>query len=310
MSKENLPLLLWEKHREEIGLADPLVVDGDAELFTERSAPAPSAVIFLPKSKALIDMTLALVSGKVARGGTIVLVGSNDGGIGSAKKAYEANIGPVEKKIVGNHSAMYVGKNARLGAEKRLEDFLSFSPLSYSGPAGKTDIEVAHLPGVFSADELDEGTKLLLDSIPYREGRILDIGCGAGVIGALYKRLSPKSGIVMSDASLLAVRAAQETAARNELQATVLVSDVFDAIEGEFDTILCNPPFHSGVSTDYSFIEKFAKDAKKHLRRGGEIYVVANSFLPYKQILERSIGPTDIVADDRRFSVYRSKANG
>src|SRR5581483_534782 len=163
--------------------------------------------VFLPKSKALIDMTLALVSGFVRQGGTIVLAGANDAGIRSAKDAYEKNIGPVSEKIVGNHSALYVGENKMLGANKKIEDFLSLSLLSY----GSLELDVAKLPGVFSAGELDEGTKLLLDNIPYNKTSVLDVGCGAGVVGAIYKKKNPSAGIVMSDMSLLAVRATEET---------------------------------------------------------------------------------------------------
>jgi len=55
-------------------------------------------------------MTLAFASKAVSPNGEIVLVGANDAGIRSANKAYENNIGPIEEKIVGNHSALYIGK--------------------------------------------------------------------------------------------------------------------------------------------------------------------------------------------------------
>ncbi len=198
---------------------------------------------------------------------------------------------------------MYVGKNKKLGAGKTWRDFLSFFPLVYK----EAKIEVANVPGVFSAGALDEGTKLLLDTIPYDQAKILDIGCGAGVIGAFYKKLAPKSDVTMSDSSILAIRASEETLKKNKLEAKVVLSDAFAGIEGTFDLILCNPPFHSGIQTDYSFIEKFARGAKKRLNPGGEVYVVANSFLAYQPALEKNIGPTEIVVDTGKFRVYRSK---
>ncbi len=303
MIKENLPLELLTKHLPELRLTDPLYIEGEKSLFIKPSTLRQSAIVFLPKSKALIDMTLALVSGMVKKNGTIILVGSNDAGIRSAKELYEKNIGPVDEKIVGKHSALYVGKNQRLGADKKIEDYLSYFPLSFK----ETSLEVANLPGVFSANKLDEGTRLLLDTIPYDAKHVLDIGCGAGVLGALYKKRSPASTITMSDVSPLAVLATQKTLEKSGISATVIESDVFSHVTGTFDLIISNPPFHAGVETDYSFIESFARDVKKFLNKGGEVYIVANSFLPYEKILEKYVGATKIITDNKKFKVLTSR---
>jgi 16S rRNA (guanine1207-N2)-methyltransferase len=303
MSNEHLPSLLLEKHLEALGLLEPVYIKSEDDLLVERMSEAKSAIVFLPKSKALIDMTLAFVSNMVVSGGAVILAGSNDAGIRSAKAAYEKNVGPVGEKIVGNHSALYVGKNEKRSAHKKIEDFLSFSPIAFDG----IEIEAASLPGVFSAGELDEGTALLLENIPYDKKKILDIGCGAGVIGAVFMKKNPQSDVTMSDRSKLAVIASKKTLEKNGLAGKVIGSDVFEKIDGTFDLILCNPPFHTGISTDYSFIEVFAKGAKKHLNKGGEVWVVANSFLPYKETLEKYVGPTDMVVDTKKFRVYRSR---
>ncbi|MDE2116843.1 MAG: methyltransferase, partial [Patescibacteria group bacterium] len=162
------------------------------------------------------------------------------------------------------------------------------------------------LPGVFSSGELDDGTRFLLENIPFNKTKILDIACGAGVIGAIYNKLAPKNDVTMSDSSILAVKASEETVKKNNLDAKVLLSDVFSSVDGTFDLILSNPPFHTGVETDYSFIERFARDAKKHLNRGGEVYVVANSFLPYEETLGKYIGPAETVVNDGTFKVIRA----
>ncbi|HEY9480845.1 MAG TPA: class I SAM-dependent methyltransferase [Candidatus Paceibacterota bacterium] len=301
MPQENLPLSLFEKHREALNLNDPLIITDESALFQKLPALAQSAVVFLPKSKALIDMTLSLVSGMVIQGGTIVLAGANDAGIRSAKDAYEKNIGPVREKIVGNHSALYVGTNERRGAGKTIEDFLAFAPIEFDGMT----IEAASVPGVFSAGELDAGTKLLLEHVPYDKKSVLDMACGAGTIGAFYIKKNPGATVTLSDASPLAVLATKKTLEKNNMSGSVVESDAFERITGKFDLILCNPPFHKGVGTDYSFIEKFAAQARKYLNPNGQVFVVANAFLAYQDILSK-IGPTEIVADDRKFRVYRS----
>lgn len=301
---ENLPKKLWERHKATLGIENPLVIDSEQALFAHiDDKGAKSALVYLPKSKGLIDMTLALVSGIVARGGSVVLTGANDAGIRSADEFFEKNIGPVEQKIVGNHSAMYIGKNQALGAGKSISNFLSYQSLIY----GTMNIEVASLPGVFSGGKLDAGTKLLLDTIPYTAKRVLDIGSGAGVIGTIYKKKSPESVLTLSDVSPLAVEATKKTVEKNNIDATVTLSDVFSNIKGEYDLILCNPPFHKGVGTDYSFIEVFARDARKHLVRGGEIYLVCNSFLAYEKKLELAGFSVKVVTDNNSFKVLLVK---
>ena len=304
MTVENLHQKLYERHREALALENPLVIDSEQALFAHMDERgAKSAIVYLPKSKPLIDMTLALVSGMVVKGGTVVLVGGNDAGIRSSDELYEKNIGTIDEKIVGNHSAMYVGKNQALGAGKTLSDFLSYQSIVY----GTMNIEVASLPGVFSKGVLDAGTRLLLDTIPYTAKKVLDMGCGAGVIGVVYKKKSPDSDVTMSDVSPIAVEATKKTVEKNNIEAKVFLSDVFSNVTGEYDLILVNPPFHKGVGTDYSFIEVFARDARKHLARDGSIYIVCNSFLAYEKKLELAGWSVSVATDNTAFKVLLAR---
>jgi len=317
MTTENLQQKLWERHRSTLGIENPLIIDNEQALFDTQTrlnlaqstittnrqgltlSLAKAALVYLPKSKPLIDMTLALVSGMVEKDGKILLVGGNDAGIRSANELFEKNIGPIDQKIVGNHSAMYVGKNQALGAGKTLSDFLSYQNVTY----GTTNIEVANLPGVFSGGKLDAGTRLLLDTIPYDKKKILDIGCGSGMIGVIYKNKSPESDVTMCDVNPIAIEATKKTVEKNKIEAKVFISDVFSNVTGEYDLILCNPPFHKGVGTDYSFIEIFARDARKHLTKDGKMYVVCNSFLAYEKKLELAGLSVSVAVDNTSFKV-------
>lgn len=304
MSEENLPKKLWERHRVTLGIENPLIIDSEQALFAHMDERgAKSALVYLPKSKGLIDMTLALVSGIVEKGGSVILVGGNDAGIRSANEIYEKNVGPIEQKIVGNHSAMYIGKNQGLSAGKSLSDFLSYQSIAYD----TMSIEVASLPGVFSAGKLDAGTKLLLDTIPYTGKKVLDIGCGAGVIGTIYKKKSPESDVTMSDMSPLAIEATKKTVEKNKIAVKVTLSDVFSNITDTYDLILCNPPFHKGVGTDYSFIETFARDARRHLSKGGAVYMVCNTFLSYEKKLELAGFSVSVAVDNGSFKVLLAR---
>ena len=71
--------------------------------------------------------------------------------------------------------------------------------------------------------------------------------------------------------------------------------------------ILTNPPFHTGVHTDYSATENLLRKAREHLRKGGELRLVANSFLSYQPMIEVASGPCAIKAEGKGFRIYRAK---
>ncbi len=59
----------------------------------------------------------------------------------------------------------------------------------------------------------------------------------------------------------------------------------FSDIEGKFDLIISNPPFHDGIDTAHRTVKELITQAKWHLNQGGESRIVANSFPPYPELL-------------------------
>ena len=172
------------------------------------------------------------------------------------------------------------------------------------------DLTISALPAVFSSAELDGGTKLLLSTFHKADGlkgKVLDLGCGAGVIGASLKKQFPKIKLTMSDIHAMAIASSKRTLAENALEGEVLASDVFSHIEGRFDLIVSNPPFHDGVDTAYQAVENLILQAKNHLTKGGELRIVANAFLPYPDLLDRAFGKHEVVAKSTKFKVYAAR---
>ncbi len=136
--------------------------------------------------------------------------------------------------------------------------------------------------GVFSAKEVDPGTKLLASLLrPFGvargdggQGRILDLGCGYGVLGIVAAKLNPEMEVVLSDDSLRATKMAQRNVELNKAKnARVVLSDGFSNLEGKFDLILSNLPLGYGNE----LVEELIMDAAKHLKSEGEMWVVTQN---------------------------------
>ena len=123
--------------------------------------------------------------------------------------------------------------------------------------------------GVFSRGEVDEGSALLLNSLPALTGRVLDLGCGAGVIGVCVGKAN-RVELTQSDVNERALALTRENLARNGVAGTVVESDGFSALSGAFDTILTNPPIRAGKAVIY----RMFAEAREHLAAGGALYLV------------------------------------
>ncbi|MBC8075707.1 MAG: methyltransferase [Chloroflexales bacterium] len=148
-------------------------------------------------------------------------------------------------------------------------------PYSCRGQAFSFD--VAHT--LFASFEVDDGTDLLLRTIDVPPpATLLDIGCGAGVIGVVLGRLFPAADVTMIDVNLLAVRYARHNAAINGVErATVLGSvGLEQAPQGPFDLIVSNIPAKIG---DEAIEQEFVLAPLERLRRGGDYWFVVVSGL-------------------------------
>ncbi|MGV8171599.1 MAG: class I SAM-dependent methyltransferase [Candidatus Woesearchaeota archaeon] len=130
--------------------------------------------------------------------------------------------------------------------------------------------------GLFSLKELDFGTRLLIENakIPKTCTEILDLGCGYGIIGIALKRIHTDAHITMIDVNERAVRLSKKNCEENNVECTVLKSDIFSAPElhhKKFDVILTNPPFSAGKKVCIEII----KQSFEHLNTDGLLQLVA-----------------------------------
>jgi len=112
--------------------------------------------------------------------------------------------------------------------------------------------------GVFSKNEIDRGTEILLDNLPCGPGEVvLDLGCGYGPIGIVAADLvGPYGKVYMVDINERAVQLAQANVGKNGVSnAQVVVSDGLAALPGKtFDWVVSNPPIRAGKEVVYHLL--------------------------------------------------------
>lgn len=113
--------------------------------------------------------------------------------------------------------------------------------------------------GVFSADGLDTGTRLLLLEAPSPspDGDLLDLGCGAGPIAMVLARRSPDATVWAIDVNERALALCQDNADAAGL-ANVRVCDPDSIPESvRFATIWSNPPIRIGKVALHELLQKW-----------------------------------------------------
>lgn len=232
-------------------------------------------------------------------GGTLYIAGDRDKGFDRYVRAAGAAFGTGE--TIARDGGMRVAKLVRRPGPT--------PPLPPAETYEEYGLQIVGLPGVFSAAKPDKATAILLrelgglnaQELDWKGQRVLDLGCGTGLIGAWAARLGAQ--VTLVDADLQSVRSAQATLQANNLPGEVLHSDVGSTLgERMFDVILSNPPFHVGRGVVLDVAREFIATAKRHLVPGGVLYVVANEPLPYEKPLGE-IGPVSELARESGFKV-------
>ena len=163
--------------------------------------------------------------------------------------------------------------------------------------------------GVFSRGRVDRGTRLLIEHLEVRPAdRLLDLGCGYGVIGIVAGRLAPRGRVFLVDTNTVAVELAAENIRINGLtNAVARQGDGFAPVSRQtFDVIAFNPPLRAGLPLVYRLIEQ----AKDRLSPSGRFYLVARTRQGAARLAEKMrhvFGAVDEVAKAGGYRVYLSR---
>lgn len=263
-------------------------------------------IINFPKSKDELAFTLAMIAPYLLNDAKIMLVGEKKGGVQSSPKLTQHFLTSCQKIDAARHCLLFGGIVKTTEDEAfTIDDWYKKYQINISG----IELTIASLPGVFSQKKLDVGTALLLDNLPeIMQGKVLDFGCGAGVISCFIGKKFSNTDLSLLDVSALAIASAKKTLSLNGLTGNVFASNSLSSVNESYQHIVSNPPFHQGTQTSYQATEDFLRGIKSHLTSPkdtkSDITIVANSFLQYLPIMQQHIGKTETIAKNQGFSIY------
>ncbi len=289
-----------------VDVSDEMRAAGWAAQFSDFDfAPWPAgsleAIFFrVAKEKPVVHHVINAAAERLAPGGRLLLSGAKQQGIKTyAKHAAERLGGALEFRKMGHQYLAVVQRGAAVGAALDDRDYPRLRPVIEDGT-----LRYLTKPGLYGWDKVDAGSALLVAHLPdCAPQRVCDLGCGYGYLSVqAWLKLQPQQ-VVASDNNAAAVLACCANFAAHGVAGEVCAADCGTGIEGVFDLVLCNPPFHQGFGVEYDLTERFVAAARRLTAQGGQALFVTNAFLPIEKVARRHYARITTLADDGRFRV-------
>lgn len=162
--------------------------------------------------------------------------------------------------------------------------------------------------GVFCKDYIDEGSAFFLEVLHQQplQNKILDVGCGYGVLGITLKKCFPESHVDMVEINPRAMELAKINAGRNQTEVNIFESDVYSNVKDtDYTDIITNPPIRAGKKVIYKIFE----EAKEHLCENGCLWIVirkSHGAPSAVQFLKEVFGNCEIIGRKKGYYVLKS----
>ena len=159
--------------------------------------------------------------------------------------------------------------------------------------------------GVFSKKGLDFGSRTLINELLKLDlsGRVLDVGCGYGVIGIILSSFFHLN-VDMIDVNKRAIHLTKMNIKENNVSdIRACYSDAYENIDDKYDVIVTNPPIRAGKEVVY----KILFGAKEHLVDGGALYFVINKDQGAKSAIKdlEKIANVEVIKKNKGFFVIK-----
>lgn len=292
-------LVITERH-----LGRAANFEGRTVLHSARPEPNAGDMVILAvgRERLRLFQDLQFLAGRLGPTGRIVIFGARRDGMIPAEDLLRSRC----------HEKLSLQRGgARLLLVAPLEDSgdwnLEAPPDRFVVEARQTSVKVCARPGVFSWNRLDGGSAFLLEAIQVREGdRLLDLGCGNGLLAAVLLAEGIIAGATLTDADALALEAAKETLRMNGLTAEVIAGNAGENLPRKaFTLVACNPSYHLGGNQERGTGLKMIEQAARVLDARGRLVIVAPRFHDHRPQLDRYFRASAILQENASYRIWQ-----
>ncbi len=259
------------------------------------------AALRLPKAKDEVEMLVHAAVSRLEPGGALLVYGAGDEGIRSADARIEPLCGPVHTVMNKNRCRVLRAERPEkpVGLRAGLEAWRETWTLDVEGLRA----EWVSYPGVFAHGRLDPGTAMLLEVVGYPPpgSRVLDFGCGSGVVGGVLRGREPTVEVDLLDVDAVALEAARENVPEGR---TILSDGLEGAEDGFYDRIVTNPPYHRSKAWTMEVVGALIGGAPARLTPDGALTMVVQRRLPVREPMEEAFGEVEILSQDGTYRVW------
>ncbi|MBS99314.1 MAG: rRNA methyltransferase [Oceanospirillaceae bacterium] len=282
----------------------------DFDLSRLESATIDQIFYRVSKEKAVVHHLINESARVLRPGGELILVGEKNDGIKTyARKAQMRLGGERTERKQGN---VWTATLIQSAPGEPLDD-QHYNDLRALLPTRDDSAGYLTKPGLFGWNKIDQGSAYLIEELPGMLNQALplhqptlDLGCGFGYLA--LNACDKDTELVCTDnnaAALAACRANLEQ--RGFSNARVIASDAGDCVQGAFDIILCNPPFHAGFSIEGDLTDRFLQQTQRLLKPAGTACFVVNQHIPLERKAHNRFAQVHTHADNGHFKLITLK---
>lgn len=260
------------------------------------------ALVLCGRHRGENELRIADAIERVRTGGTILVAGGKDDGIASLRKRIGEMV-EIHGQLPKHHGVAFWFFRPTDSAEIILA-------LREDNGDRLLEDRFHTAPGMFSADRIDAGSKLLVGNLPEKiGGAVADFCAGWGYLAAeLALRHAKITTLDLYEADFASLEAARRNVVVTSVTPRFFWQDLLsEEVRYRYDLIVMNPPFHQHRAAEPDIGQGMIKAAAIALKPGGQLYMVANRQLPYERTLAQAFSSHTEIARDGLFKVLKAR---
>jgi 16S rRNA (guanine1207-N2)-methyltransferase len=257
---------------------------------TETSQTAPTAIVVVPRAKALARAMIAEAASWAAY---VIVDGQKTDGIDSLYRECRKIAGDIPSLAKAHGRLFWFAPKGDFGAWR--------DPGPVAGPHGYVTVA-----GVFSDGAVDPGSALLAAALPAKLApRVADLGAGWGYLATAVLARDGVKSLDLIEAEALSLACARQNV--GDPRAAFHWADVTKFKPAKaYDVVVMNPPFHSARAAEPALGRAFISAAARMLTPGGHLWMVANRHLPYETALRAAFRVVEEPAGNGAFKIFHA----